>query len=985
MNRNLHKAHFQVVILFISLLLMMPEVLVAQPDSPLRSILNPSLKPFYHGVASGDPTSTQVIIWTRVTPDSGSVNNLDVYWQVATDSSFTNIVNYGYKTARPENDYTVKADVCGLQPATWYYYAFQSGDRNSLTGRTRTAPDPNSTIDSARFAIVSCASYEHGYFNAYQNIADRNDVDAVLHLGDYIYEYGQGEYSSNIAGRVVEPANEIISKADYRIRHSAHKLDNQARRCHQLFPFITVWDDHETANDSYRDGAANHQANEGPWAVRKLNSVNTYYEWMPLRRPDLSDTFRIYRNFKWGKLANLIMLDSRLYGRDLQDNSERNDSVHQLLGPVQQSWLLNQLSDTSSQWHIIGNQVMFAPLTVFGQPVSDDAWDGYAFHRKKIQDHILNNNINNVVVLTGDIHTAWANDIPGTGYNSSTGANSVAVEFVGSSITSSNSPLPVGVSIIKTANPHMKYINLNEHGYYFLNISKGLTQADYRFLPVDQISTAATDGENWYVKNNERFLRKANAPVAASLVSAPVPSSVPNTMMPFAKIDRVKEATVLQNTPTVINIAPSTAVCPAITLSILNTTDHGTANLIGGIDVLYSPDNNFSGNDTMTLTVCETANSSTCDTISVHIKVKAVIHIDTVYVNISSDSSFSSCTSFDDLYTSLDTSRLLNVLNGTATKQNDTCFSYVPLPSFTGYEHILFEACDSGAFRKCDTVLYIVRVNLPIVKDHITLITQKNKSISYCLSFDDLKKKANGTMALVSVSNGLVSFSNDTCFTYKPDSGYVGNDYFLAVNCDSASGVKNCDSIEVFIQVKDNYTTQVYSYNAVSGTVLPVCYSFDDLTGSIDHPVIIHNSAHALIQVTGDTCFNYYAATGFSGVDTIKIYTCDNLAPANCDTVLILVNTNITSINEADDLAVMSVHPNPFAGNIAMQFYLFIPGSVSMRLIDINGRQIGETQLYKLTKGLHIKGFDTSVVPSGIYFFEIRTDKETYTKKMIKF
>jgi alkaline phosphatase D len=266
-------------------------------------------------------------------------------------------VNYGFIKALPENDYTVKVDVCGLNPNSWYYFMFQHDGRNSITGRTRTAPLESSDNDSARFAIVSCSDFKNGFFNAYQSIADRNDVDAVLHLGDYIYEYANSGGNSN---RTIEPANEIITQSDYRLRHSNQKLDNQLKRCHQLNPFICVWDDHETANNSWKDGAENHQANEGPWSVRKWNGVNAYYEWMPIRRPDLADSFRIYRNFRWGKLANLIMLDSRLYARDEQNGSKRNDTAHHILGPTQQNWLLQQMSDTISQWKIIGNQVMFA-------------------------------------------------------------------------------------------------------------------------------------------------------------------------------------------------------------------------------------------------------------------------------------------------------------------------------------------------------------------------------------------------------------------------------------------------------------------------------------------------------------------------------------------------------------------------------------------------------------------------------------------------
>lgn len=192
--------------------------------------------------------------------------------------------------------------------------------KTPIIARTKTAPGANTDNDSARFAVVSCASFEHGYFNSYENISARNDVDAVLHLGDYVYEYASGDFTGNVAGRTYDPTGEAYDSVSYHFRHSQYKLDDQLRRIHQLFPFITVWDDHETCNDAYRDGGENHQpATEGPYTARKKNSTSTYFKWMPLRKPDPLDTIRIFRKLRYGKLMDLIMLDTRLYDRDVQD------------------------------------------------------------------------------------------------------------------------------------------------------------------------------------------------------------------------------------------------------------------------------------------------------------------------------------------------------------------------------------------------------------------------------------------------------------------------------------------------------------------------------------------------------------------------------------------------------------------------------------------------------------------------------------------
>ncbi|HYF01805.1 MAG TPA: alkaline phosphatase D family protein, partial [Patescibacteria group bacterium] len=279
------------------------------------------LKPFYHGVASGDPVQDRVIIWTRVTPETEG--DVQVFWRMATDTALKNIVAKGLFTTGQSRDYTVKIDVGGLQPNTTYYYGFTALGRNSLTGRTKTAPV---TTDRLRFAVVSCSNYQQGFFNAYGRIAERNDLDAVIHLGDYIYEYEEGGFGYNDkAQRGHEPKHEIVTQSEYRIRHSFYKLDPDLRRIHQQHPFIAVWDDHETANDAYKDGAQNHQSDkEGDWQQRKVAGKNAYMEWMPIREQES----RIYRTLNYGNLAELIMLDTRLEGRQKQADSATDPSLN---------------------------------------------------------------------------------------------------------------------------------------------------------------------------------------------------------------------------------------------------------------------------------------------------------------------------------------------------------------------------------------------------------------------------------------------------------------------------------------------------------------------------------------------------------------------------------------------------------------------------------------------------------------------------------
>ncbi|MEZ4247574.1 MAG: alkaline phosphatase D family protein [Polyangiales bacterium] len=436
---------------------------------------------FLHGVASGDPLPDAVILWTRVTPEADGP--VEVEWRVCTDPEARDVVVEGTFVTGPERDYTVKVDVTGLSPATTYYYRFRAPGGRSLVGRTRTAPQ--GAVERARFGVVSCASLGHGWFHVYRHLADE-DLDAVLHLGDYIYEYGTDDYGSE---RVYEPSHEIVSLADYRMRYAQYRRDRDLQAIHQQHAFVCIWDDHETTNDSYRDGAENHQADEGAWAERKAAAYQAYMEWLPVREQEVG---KIWRSFAWGQLADLFMLDTRLWGRDAQpeESEEAGDPTRQLLGEDQERWLSDGLLASTATWKLIGQQVMVGQLntgspTMFS-PFNLDQWDGYAAARVRLLDLLAS--VDDPVVLTGDIHSHWAIELtedpfdPET-YDPATGEGSVGVEFVTSGVSSPALPDErLGGSLeegLRRNNPHMKHINFVKRGWITLDVTPSTVQADF--------------------------------------------------------------------------------------------------------------------------------------------------------------------------------------------------------------------------------------------------------------------------------------------------------------------------------------------------------------------------------------------------------------------------------------------------------------------------------------------------------------------------
>ena len=284
-------------------------------SSPLKAQTNEKVV-FSHGVASGDPLQDRVIIWSRVVPTDTSARKLKATWQVATDEGFNNIVASGEAGTGPAHDFTLKADATGLAPATDYFYRFNCEGVISPTGQTRTLP--SSGTNPAKLAVVSCSNYPQGFFHVYREIAN-SDVNAVLQLGDYIYEYPAGGYSNDTMtgeyGRKVDPKGEVIALEDYWRRYALYRSDPDLQAVHAAHPFICVWDDHEIANDTWREGAQNHNEGEGEFEARKKAAVRAYHDWLPIRENPEGDQTRIYRSFDIGDLATLVMLDTRLVGR----------------------------------------------------------------------------------------------------------------------------------------------------------------------------------------------------------------------------------------------------------------------------------------------------------------------------------------------------------------------------------------------------------------------------------------------------------------------------------------------------------------------------------------------------------------------------------------------------------------------------------------------------------------------------------------------
>ncbi len=452
---------------------------------------------FRHGVASGDPLTDRVILWTRVTTPAtrSAIGPVAVTWQLAADERLTRVVARGEATASPDRDFTVKVDAAGLEAGRTYYYAFDAGGERSPIGRTKTLPARG--VDRLRLASISCANYPAGYFNVYRCLANRPDIDVVVHLGDYIYEFADGVYGDGTEiGRLPLPAGEAVTLADYRLRYATYRSDIDLQDAHAQHPFIAVWDDHELANDAWLGGAGNHDPSEGDWATRRAAAYKAYVEWMPIREaagPDI----RLYRQFRFGELADLLMLDTRgLRDRQLPGATaeELGATGRSLLGAEQEAWLFDGLKRSQSDrttWRLLGQQVLFTPMTPPMLPVLNaDVWDGYPAARARVFDMLARERITDVAILTGDLHSSWALDVPRSpwfGYTAQSAAGSVAVELVTPAISSpplfADAKLREQAGALRAVSPHLKYLEGESRGYMLIDLTRERLQADWYFVP----------------------------------------------------------------------------------------------------------------------------------------------------------------------------------------------------------------------------------------------------------------------------------------------------------------------------------------------------------------------------------------------------------------------------------------------------------------------------------------------------------------------
>lgn len=504
---------------------------------------------FLHGVASGDPLPDGILLWTRVTPapdavpGSGKGPEVTVGWEMARTKSFATVVARGTTTARAESDHTVKVDVRGLRPATDYFFRFTVDGVHSPVGHTRTAPAHDEAARSVRFGVISCSNWEAGWFSAYRHLAARGDLDAVLHLGDYIYEYASGDYATR--GTVVRPhapANEIITLADYRIRHGNYKTDPDLQAMQAAHPIVAIWDDHEFANDAWSGGAENHTPDtEGEWAQRVAAAKQAYFEWMPVR-PSIAGT--TYRRLRFGTLADLHLLDLRSF-RSQQaaiGSGDVDDPDRTITGRAQLDWLKAGLASSGTSWRLVGTSVMISPVA-FGSlpayllgPIAEmlglpkegfalnvDQWDGYTDDRRELLALLRDRGIANTVFLTGDIHSAWASDVPVTAATYPL-SPSAATEFVVTSVTSDNlddilnvEPQTVSLAAadaIRAANRHVKWVDLDSHGYGVLDVTAERAQMDYYTVSDKTDPGAATVWTRSYLtRSGSQKVERTGAPV----------------------------------------------------------------------------------------------------------------------------------------------------------------------------------------------------------------------------------------------------------------------------------------------------------------------------------------------------------------------------------------------------------------------------------------------------------------------------------------
>ncbi len=523
---------------------------------------------FAHGVASGDPLADRVILWTRAMPSRAEAVTLD--WQVASDQAFTAVVASGQVTTSAASDYTAKVDATGLAAGTRYFYRFRHGGEVSPVGRTKTLP--TGAVSQVKLAVFSCSNYPAGYFNTYADAAGEPGLDLALHLGDTIYEYGQGKYASADAaalGRLVDPVGDLLTLSDYRRRYAQYRTDADLQAIMGVVPFVVVWDDHEVANDAWTGGAENHDPlTQGDYLVRRAAAIQAFNEWTPNRLPDPARPDKIYRSFDFGTLASLHMLDTRHIGRDKQlliadyfkaDGSfdtagfttAMGNPARQLLGAEQTTWLQGKLSASTATWQLLGQQVvmgrMNVPVPIALQqvtvaayaaiavkyftnpgsltaaelaiisapsiPYNLDAWDGYVVPRETVLG-MARAMDKNLVVLSGDTHNAWANDLDDLA------RNKVGVEFAGPGVSApgleeifaNDDPGAFAAGVTQLI-PSLAYADTSRRGWMLITATPTEVTGDWRFV--------STVKSRYYSSSSGKQLKVLPGAAGRRLVAAP--------------------------------------------------------------------------------------------------------------------------------------------------------------------------------------------------------------------------------------------------------------------------------------------------------------------------------------------------------------------------------------------------------------------------------------------------------------------------------
>jgi alkaline phosphatase D len=481
--------------------------LLGRMASARSSVQSFSANPFAVGVASGDPSPTGIVLWTRLAPrplePGGGMNPepIDVAWEIADDEAMKTVVQRGTTVATPQLGHSVHVEVDGLDPDRWYWYRFRAGDAESPVGRTRTVPKSDATPDKLSIAFASCQHYEAGYYTAYQHMAE-DDLDLVFHLGDYIYEgpAKDGGVRKHVGG-------EIMTLDDYRIRHALYKSDPFLQAMHARCPWMVTWDDHEVDNNYANDISEHEEVSPSDFLVRRAAAYQAYYEMMPLRRTSLPNgpSMQLYRKLAYGNLAEFLVLDTRQF----RSNQPNGDGLRRLnaaakspqqtiMGARQKQWVKDSLSDSPATWNVLAQQVMMAMVDQRAgdkKRYSMDQWPGYTHERCELIQFIEDRKIGNPIVITGDIHTNWVNNLRVDDRHAETPV--VATEFVGTSITSGSSrPNKREEELLMAENPCVQFYNA-ERGYVRSTITPKHWTSDYRVVddvtrPDGAVSTRAS-------------------------------------------------------------------------------------------------------------------------------------------------------------------------------------------------------------------------------------------------------------------------------------------------------------------------------------------------------------------------------------------------------------------------------------------------------------------------------------------------------------